>query len=113
MDKEKTEKIISKIMRKIFLILLIGFTALYISEKSGYYEFEQHNKKVLTEEKIRQFEHDIDSGKEIDINNYIVKEDKNYDSNISKLGEKISNFMEKTVVLGFKATFKFLNNVLG
>ena len=111
MDKNK-KKIISKIFWKLFLVMLIGFTAIYISEATGYYEFEQHNKKVLTEEKIKQFEHDVANGKNIDINDYMVEDKSNYESKISKLGEKISNNVEKIVVGGLNATFKFLNGIM-
>ncbi|MBP3461077.1 MAG: hypothetical protein J6K21_01510 [Bacilli bacterium] len=112
MKDEKIKKIISKIFWKFFLILLIGFTALYISEATGYYEFEQHNKKVLTEEKIKQFEKDVEEGKNIDISDYIVKDENNYESKLSKLGNKMSNKIGKTVSGGLEATFNFLNNML-
>lgn len=112
MKDEKIKKIISKIFWKFFLILLIGFTALYISEATGYYEFEQHNKKVLTEEKIKQFEKDVEEGKNIDISDYIVKYENNYESKLSKLGNKMSNKIGKTVSGGLEATFNFLNNML-
>lgn len=111
MDK-KNKKLISKIFWKLFLIILIAFTAIYISEATGYYEFEQHNKKVLTEEKIKQFESDIASGKNIDINNYVVNDNPNYESKISKLGDKMSKNIEKMVVSGLNATFKFLNSIM-
>lgn len=109
---DKTKKIISKIIGKIFLILLIGFTAIYISDITGYYEFEQHNKKVLTEEKIKQFENDVKNNKNIDINEYIIKNEINYESKVSKLGDKLSNYVEKTVVSGLNSTFDFLNKIL-
>lgn len=112
MNEEKVKKIITKIFWKFFLVLLIGFTAIYISEATGYYEFEQHNKKVLTEEKIKQFEEDIANGKNIDINNYVVTNEQNYETKLSKFGDKMSNKVEKFVVDGLNNTFKFLNNVI-
>ena len=72
MKDEKVKKTITKIFWKFFLMLLIGFTAIYISEATGYYEFEQHNKKVLTEEKIKQFEKDVKEGREIKVENYKI-----------------------------------------
>lgn len=112
MKEEKIKKTISKIVWKMFLMLLVGFTALYISEATGYYEFEQYNKKVLTEEKIKQFEEDISNGKNIDINNYVVTNEQNYESKLSKLGDKMSKKIEKTVVTGLNGTFEFLNKIL-
>lgn len=112
MNDEKIKKIISKIFWKFFLILLIGFTAIYISEATGYYEFEQHNKKVLTEEKIKQFEQDVASGKNIDINDYVVTNEQNYETKLSKFGDKMSTKVENLVVDGLNNTFDFLNNIL-
>lgn len=112
MDK-KNKKIMSKIFWKFFLGVLIAFTAIYVSEATGYYEFEQHNKKVLTDEKIKQFEEDISNGKNIDINNYMVEDKTNYESKISKIGEKMSDEVEDIVVGGLNATFKFINGMMG
>lgn len=112
MNEEKVKKIITKIFWKFFLILLVGFTAIYISEATGYYEFEQYNKKILTEEKIKQFEEDVANGKNIDINDYVVIKEQNYETKLSKMGDKISTRIEKFVVDGLNNTFKFLNDVL-
>ena len=86
---------------------------MYISQATGYYEFEQYNKKVLTEEKIKEFEQDIKNGKNIDVNNYVVKENKNYESKISKIGDEMSSYVESVVVSGLNTTFKYLNNLMG
>lgn len=110
---EKTKKILTKIFKKFFLILLVGFTAIYISEATGYYEFEQHNKKVMTEEKIKQFESDIKEGKNINLEDYVSNDTKSYESKVSKFGESMSKKVEKYVVSGLNTTFKFLNDVLG
>ena len=111
--KESTKKILTKIFKKIFIVLLIGFTAIYISEATGYYEFEQHNKKVMTEEKIKEFEQDVKNGKNIDLNNYVVNDTKNYESKLSKLGDNMSDKIEDVVVGGLNATFKYLNSIMG
>ena len=86
---------------------------MYISQATGYYEFEQYNKKIITEEKIKEFEQDIKNGKNIDVNNYVVKENKNYESKISKIGDEMSSYVESVVVSGLNTTFKYLNNLMG
>ena len=48
-------KIYTKIFNISFIVLLITFLALYVSQSTGYYNYEQHKKMVLTEEKIKQF----------------------------------------------------------
>lgn len=113
-EKEnKTKKTMDKIFKKLFIMLLVGFSAIYISEASGYFEFQQYNKKVLTEQKIKQFEEDVSNGKNIDLKDYVQEDTKSYESKVSKIGEKMSDEMEKLVVNGLNTTFKFLNDVLG
>ena len=36
--KDSTKKQLTKISKKILVMLLISFTAIYISEKTGYFE---------------------------------------------------------------------------
>lgn len=52
MKKEERIKLYSKIFKIIFWILLITFLTLYLSQATGYYEYELHQKVVLTEEKL-------------------------------------------------------------
>lgn len=110
---EKTEERLNKITKKIFLFLLISFTALYISEAAGYTEYHNHNKKIMTEEKIKQFESDVKKGKNLNLNSYLVDDTKNHESKVSKFGESMSKEIEKYVVGGLNNTFKFLNSIMG
>ena len=48
-----------KCFKFTIISLLIIFLVLYISQSTGYYEFEQHRRVALTESKIKQFEQDI------------------------------------------------------
>ena len=109
-DKDK-KKICGKIVWKIFLALLFGFFALYISEATGYYEFEQHKKVALTEEKIKQFENDVNAGKDIKITDYINEREVSYENNTSSLGLALSDCVENVVKDGIETTFNFLNRL--
>lgn len=113
MDENKTRNLLNKIIMKVFMAILIIFTAIYISVESGYVEFQNHNKKVLTDEKIKQFENDVVKGKYIDIDDYIEKTEYNYGNKASRTGEKISKCVEKLVANGIESTFKILNKILG
>ena len=112
MKLEDKKKLCNKIFFKIFLALFIAFLAIYISSATGYYEFEQHNKMVLTEEKIKEFEQDVAEGKEVDIKNYIVSDTPNYENNISKLGKKVSSAVEDFISSGLESTFSFFNKLI-
>lgn len=112
MKIEDKKKLVNKIFSKIFLILFISFLALYLSEKSGYYEFEQKKRVTLTKEKIKQFEDDVAKGKNIDIKDYTTKEAINYDTKISEFGFEISKNVGKIVKTGLEGTFDFLNGIM-
>ena len=112
MKPEEKKKWASRIFWKIFLGLFIAFFALYVSEATGYYEFEQHKKVTLTQEKIKQFEKDIADGKHVDIKDYLGEREINYQTKISKAGLKLSESIGKYVQDGLDATFKFLNQIM-
>ena len=100
MEEKKKKKLFNKVMSRIFLGLLIGFTALYVSEATGYYEFEQHKRVTLTEEKIKQFEDDVAQGKNIDIKDYIEEKDVSYENVASTLGNTLSDHIGNLVTDG-------------
>ena len=100
---------INSFFKFVFLILILSFCFLVIASKSGYYVYELLKKTKLTEESIERFEQDVESGKSIDINNYIVSKDINYNNSISSLGNKISEGIESTVSKGLNLIFKYLS----
>ena len=85
---EKNKK--PKIFNRIFIVLLIVFLCLYSISVMGYKDRRLENKTLYTEEMIKQFESDVKSGKEIDINDYFTYEEVDYSNKSSELGEKFS-----------------------
>lgn len=61
---------------------------------SGYYEYTESKKTTLTEDAIKRFEADVSAGKKINAKDYLLEE-KNYNNNLSHMGMKISNYIEK------------------
>ena len=102
----------NKIYKFIFMVLFFSFLVIYCAELTGYYEYQNHKQAVLTEEQIKQFESDVAAGKEVDINEYLVKDDRVYNNNLSKLSSKLSNGISKVVQKGVESTFKFLSNLV-
>ena len=111
MEENKKNKICSKIFWKVFLALLFGFGALYISEISGYYEFQEHKQVALTNEKIKEFETDIKEGKDINIKDYIDEKEVKLDNNFSNMGIFFSEQIGGLLQDGLDATFTFLGSV--
>lgn len=98
-----------KISKYLIGIIIIVFLVMFFSSSGGYYEYELNKKTNLTKEAIERFEQDVKAGKEIDINNYVVKENKNYDNKFSKAGLTLSN----NIKLFFSEGVKFIFNSLG
>ncbi|HHW68965.1 MAG TPA: hypothetical protein GX747_01310 [Tenericutes bacterium] len=112
MKPEEKIKIITKFLKIFFWVLFISFCALYISQATGYYEYELHKKVIFTEEQIKKFENDVKNGANIDINDYLKNQNKYYQNNTSKLGLNISNFIGKNVKNGIKKTFEALSKLI-
>lgn len=88
--------------------LVIVFLVMVLASGSGYYEYELSKKATLTNEAILRFEQDLKEGKNIDIDDYVVKEEKNYDNRVSKMGNSISNKISNVISTGVKYLFKYI-----
>ena len=67
---------------------------LYIANISGYYESKIHDRVIVTEKGIREFEEKIEKGEEIDINSFLNNERVDYSSTLSNLGDKMTSSFE-------------------
>ena len=102
----------NNIFKIVIVIILFVFFALFFSFSSDYYEYELNKKTNLTSDAILKFEQDIKNGKEIDINNYIVEENKDYSNNFSNAGLKLSNKIKKIFSEGVKFIFKSIGDMV-
>ena len=83
---------------------------MFFTSGNGYYEYELNKKTTLTKEAILKFEQDIKDGKEIDVNNYLIKENKDYNNKFSNFGRNLSNNIGKVFSEGVKLIFDSLGN---
>lgn len=111
MKKETKVELFNKIFKFVFFTFLLFFVALYISQATGYYEYELHKKTVFTNEQIKKFEEDIEAGKNVDIEDYVTVYNKDYQNKISKMGLAISNKTSNLVKKGVEVSFKALNKL--
>lgn len=98
MEKKKINWI-----RIILIILFIGYISLFFLNKTGYYDSALRRKTALTNEQIKKFESDIRNGKQIDIDDYLIDETKDYTNTTSKAGYYISTSVEKILNDGIKS----------
>ena len=88
------------------------FLIIYFSNLTGYYEYQNYQKATLTNEQIKKFENDVAHGKEVDINEYLIKDDKTYNNNLSNLTSKVSNSISNIVQSGVENTFKMISKLV-
>lgn len=104
-------KMLNKIFRYSLLTLFVTFIVIYISQSSGYIEYENQKQVALTKKQIEKFEADVKAGKQIDVTKYLKTNEKNYQNNLSKIGLHISTTMEKGVGKAVDISFKFLSKL--
>ena len=103
----------TKIFFKVFFIIcFVSFLTFYISLQSGYYEYNTRRKMTFTKEQIERFEEDVKSGNNIDINEYLVNTDKDYQNRISRFTLGISNNISKYMRRGINTVFNKIGNAL-
>jgi archaellum component FlaF (FlaF/FlaG flagellin family) len=102
-------------MKKVYIVLLILFIiflCIFISSTSGYYEYSNNKKTVFTEDKIKQFEKDVAEGKNVNINDYLKTESKDYTNNITNIGDGVSEFINDSVNFVLKGGFKIIEKMI-
>jgi hypothetical protein len=97
----------------VLSLLFAIFLTLYISQATGYYDYEQYKKVEITNDKIAQFEQDVKDGKEIKVENYLDNVQTDYNNNASRAGMKISSTIKKYVRSGIDGTLSFFGLLLG
>ena len=102
-----------KILLFIFVLLFLIFLIIYCSSKTNYYEYSNYKKVTFTDKKIQEFEKDIEEGKNVNINDYINDESKDYSNNITKVGDYISNNLFDISSKAIKISYNFISKVVG
>ena len=108
MDKRK---ILKKIFRTFIIICFTTFMALFMSQNTGYIEYQNRKQVELTNKQIEKFEKDIAAGKNIDLKDYLKTNNYNYQNKLSKIGLKISNITGKGINKVVQKSFKFLSKL--
>lgn len=101
----------SRYFFKVLFWLFVVFVALLIAYESGYYETKAHNKAVLTNEAIKEFESDVKNGKVVDLDKYLKDERKDYSNGVTKVGNKISNSISEVMTKGISGIFNVLKGL--
>ena len=101
-----------KLVKLISIIIIIIFIASYMIAESGYYEYTMQRRTIITNEKIKEFEEDVKNNKEIDLKNYLDKEEIDYSNKITTLVYNISENSNKLARKTIKYIFKKLGSLV-
>ena len=96
--------------KSIFYIFFLAFIVSYIIERSGYYEYNLQNRMVLTSEKMKQFEKDVEEGKDVTLENYTIPTSKDYTSSLTRNTNKVSKSVNNVLKKGIEKIFRIIGN---
>ena len=80
-----------------------------ISKETGYFEYKTYTKSKFTEEAILRFEKDVESGKDVSLNDYITTDEMDYSNSLSRTGSSINKVVETFMNKGLKKALKILS----
>ena len=89
-------------------MLFVVFISYIIAYNSGYYEMSNLKKARITEEKKEEFERDVKNSENVEIKDYLSDEYIDYSSTMSKVGNRLSNSIDKFIEGGLS---DFLNTI--
>ena len=102
----------TNIARLIIIILIFLFFVLYFMQVSGYSEYTRNKENMLIEDRIKEYENDIEVGKDVTIKDYLNKDRVNYDNKVSNLGLNLSELIGDVFDKGMNAFFEMLNEAV-
>ena len=100
-----------KIFKSFLILIIVSFLGLFFAYKNGYYEKSINKGIKLTNQKIKEFEKDLQDGKNITIDSYLEKEP-SYATKASKLSLKDSARIEGLITESIKFIFRKLGNII-
>lgn len=97
-----------KMFKLVFMSLFIAFVISYVIEKTGYYEYNLQNKMIMTSEAMERFEEDLKEGKDVRREDYLVSNEKDYTSVLTKGTNKVSMKVNMVLKKGIEGVFKVI-----
>ena len=107
MDKKKV-----KIAKYLLVLVCFSFIVSYIIYETGYYEYKLQNRTVLTKEQMEQFELDVQAGKDVTLNDYLVETQVDYSNNLTNVTVKVSNKVSKYFKKGVELVFRQVSKMV-
>ncbi len=96
---------------KMFVLSFVFFLVVYLSKEAGYYEYKKYTKTRLTQEAIIKFENDVNEGKDVSIEDYIIDNYVDYSNTFTNIGYNVGSFIENIMNKGIKKTLEVLKSL--
>ena len=97
----------------IMILLFMIFITLYISQATGYYDYYEHRKMVLTKAQMEKFEASVKKGENVVLNDYLKETRKDYNNVFSRAGLSISKAIDGGFDKALKIIGKGINLLFG
>jgi len=101
-----------KIIKLIIVITIVVFIVSYLVSESGYYEYTMQQRSIITNEKIKEFEEDVKNNENIDLKEYLEREQVDYTNKFTTLVYNISDNSNKLARKAIKYLFKKLGSLV-
>ncbi len=101
-----------KIFKLLFGFVFIVFLISYVISESGYYEYNLRNKSVMTKEAMRRFEEDLEKGKDVRMEDYVVDTTRNYTSRLTTSTNRVSVSFNVFLKRGIEEVFKVASRLV-
>lgn len=97
----------------VLTIVVIMFIGLYFSYRNGYYEIRNNEKKILTDNMIKEYENDLLNGVDVTNKEYkVIRPDysNTYTDNLLKISRKIENCFDNVIKYFFHKLSDTIDN---
>lgn len=102
----------NKIAKLILFLVCFSFVVTYIIYETGYYEYKLQSRTVFTKEQMQQFEKDVNDGKDVTLEDYLIETEVDYTNKLTdatvKVSSKVNSYLKKSVELVFKGLNKLV-----
>lgn len=100
------------IIKLILITVFLSFLITYVIGMSGYYEYELSNKRIMTEEQMKQFEEDVKNNENIDLGDYVVNTHTDYTNKFTKGVTNASLTINKYLKKSIESVFKIMSKMV-
>lgn len=100
------------IIKLVLITVFLSFLITYVIGMSGYYEYELSNKRIMTEEQMKQFEEDVKNNENIDLGDYVVSTHTDYTNKFTKGVTNASLTINKYLKKSIESVFKIMSKMV-